>query len=317
MPDPFVPADLDLRDFHTMPLDVVRLRDSDLSVTATGEEFRAAILLWCAAWHQVPASSLPDDDRLLARFAGFGRDLKGWKAVREAALHGFIKCSDGRLYHPVIGDMALHADQKRKGNSRRTAAATKAAAAARRSLRDHVDDRDGVRNGSNAQDVTGPKRREEKGREENVAPDGATAAAAPAPSKSAFVADDHALAERIMLAQRLDKHDQRVIGTSYFAKKWRDAGWNGDVIVNTIERLMAKRTEAPKSLRYFEQAIADAHEELKRGVPQGTTGPPRPGRTKSAAEVFLELDQQLTGQTDADDPSRPDYSAGPGIILDA
>lgn len=166
MTDPLVPADLDLRDFHTMPLDVVRLRDSDLSVTATGDEFRAAILLWCAAWHQVPASSLPDDDRLLARFAGYGRDLRGWKAVREAALHGFIRCSDGRLYHPVIGDMALNADQKRKGNSRRTAAATKAAAAARRSSRDRNDIRDDVRNGPDEADVTGPKRREVKGSEE-------------------------------------------------------------------------------------------------------------------------------------------------------
>lgn len=161
------------------------------------------------------------------------------------------------------------------------------------------------------------KRRGDETREEkNVAPSGATAAAPP-PSKSEFIPDDHALGDRIMLAQRLDKHDPRVIGTSYFAKKWREAGWDAEVIVNTIERLMAKRTEPPGSLKYFEKAIADAHAELARPVPQGTTGPPRRARTKSAAERFLELDDQLNGQTDAAEPARPDYSAGPGIILDA
>src|SRR5258707_15247488 len=101
-PKPLVSFDIDLRDFPYMPLDVVRLRDSELAVVLSGEEFRSAVLLWCACWHQVPASSLPDDDRLLASLAGFGRDLKGWKAVRQAALRGFKACSDGRLYHPVI-----------------------------------------------------------------------------------------------------------------------------------------------------------------------------------------------------------------------
>ncbi|MCA1458069.1 DUF1376 domain-containing protein [Bradyrhizobium sp. BRP22] len=304
-----------------MPLDVVRLRDSDLSVTATGDEFRAAILLWCAAWHQVPASSLPDDDRMLARFAGYGRDLKGWKAVREAALHGFVRCSDGRLYHPVIGDMALKADQKRKGNSRRTAAATAAAAAARRALRERAESRDDVRNGSNAEDVTGPKRREEKRSEENTAPSGAVAAP---PLKSIFKPGDFELTERIMRAQGLDPSDPKVVGTTYFANKWREAGWQPDLIIATIERLMAKRDKPPGSLKYFEGAIADAHADLARGVPQGSaTGPPRPPRAKTAAEVFLELDDKLNGRNDANEPHQPveppsqDLSAGPGIILDA
>lgn len=77
MTEPLTPIDLDLRAFGFMPLEVVRLRDSDLAALATGDEFRGAVLLWCASWHQVPAASLPNDDRLLAKFAGFGRDLKG------------------------------------------------------------------------------------------------------------------------------------------------------------------------------------------------------------------------------------------------
>lgn len=106
---PLVSPDVDLRDFAFMPLDVVRLRDSDLSARASGEAFRCAVLLWCASWHQEPAASLPDDDVILANLAGFGRSIKDWKKQREGALHGWIKCSDGRLYHPVVAEKALEA----------------------------------------------------------------------------------------------------------------------------------------------------------------------------------------------------------------
>lgn len=126
MINPLTPPDLDLRAFTYMPLEVVRLRDSDLVVLASGDEFRAAVLLWCAAWHQVPAASLPRDERMLASLAGFGRDLKGWRAVSEAALRGFVECSDGRLYHPVIADKAIESGSKKRKQVSQTSAATEA-----------------------------------------------------------------------------------------------------------------------------------------------------------------------------------------------
>lgn len=109
---PLVPPEVDLRDFVFMPLDVVRLRDSDLGVVCSDAEIRAALWLWCASWHQVPASSLPDDDRVLANMAGFGRGddaLRRWFDVRDGALRGYVKCDDGRLYHPVIAEKAREA----------------------------------------------------------------------------------------------------------------------------------------------------------------------------------------------------------------
>ncbi|TWI69039.1 uncharacterized protein DUF1376 [Pseudoduganella lurida] len=106
---PLTPADCNLQDFAFMPLDVVRLRDSDLAVTAEADEFRCAVLLWCAAWHQVPAASLPDDDKVLAQYAGYGRVVKAWQKVRAGALRGWIKCADGRLYHPVVAEKANEA----------------------------------------------------------------------------------------------------------------------------------------------------------------------------------------------------------------
>lgn len=112
--EPLVPAGVDLRGLLFMPLDVQRLRDSDLALTLSGDEFRAAVLLWCAAWTQVPAASLPDDDRLLAALAGYGRDVRGWQEVRAGAMRGFVLCDDGRWYHPVVAEKAIEAWAERQ-----------------------------------------------------------------------------------------------------------------------------------------------------------------------------------------------------------
>lgn len=86
LPEPLTPPDCDLRDFAFMPLDVARLRDSDLAIQIEAEEFRAAVLLWCASWHQVPAASLPDDDKALAALAGYGRPRRMAQAPRRRAV---------------------------------------------------------------------------------------------------------------------------------------------------------------------------------------------------------------------------------------
>jgi hypothetical protein len=72
LPAPLLPPTVDLRDYEWMPLDVVRLRDSKTVTKVRAEEFRAAVLLWCASWHQVPAASVPDDEEELAKLAGYG-----------------------------------------------------------------------------------------------------------------------------------------------------------------------------------------------------------------------------------------------------
>ncbi|CAG9168116.1 YdaU family protein [Cupriavidus pinatubonensis] len=111
-PEPLTPPDCDLRDFKFLPLDVVRLRDSELASNETPEACWAAVLLWCASWHQVPAGSMPDDEMWIAtqaRYAIRGKIDKAWKSVRSGALRGWIKCNDGRLYHPVVAEKAREA----------------------------------------------------------------------------------------------------------------------------------------------------------------------------------------------------------------
>lgn len=112
-PEPLTPPDCDLRAFRDMPLDVQRFRDSDLVTEEEPEVVIAALWLWTAAWHQVPAASLPNDDRALSRFAGYGRSLTAWRGVRDGALRGFVLCSDGRLYHRVLAQKAAAAWRKR------------------------------------------------------------------------------------------------------------------------------------------------------------------------------------------------------------
>jgi hypothetical protein len=112
-PAPLTPPDCDLRAFRTMPFDVQRFRDSDLVTEEEPEAIVAAILLWGAAWQQVPAASLPNDDRALAKFAGYGRSIAAWHQVKHGALRGFIECSDGRLYHEVVAEKANEAWDKR------------------------------------------------------------------------------------------------------------------------------------------------------------------------------------------------------------
>jgi hypothetical protein len=109
-PPPLVPSDVDLRDFRFMPLDVVQLQNSETWAMADGWASKALVNLWTKAWHQVPAGSLPDNDDLHRTWA----NVPSWESVRDVALRGFIKCSDGRLYHRVICQKAFDAWNERK-----------------------------------------------------------------------------------------------------------------------------------------------------------------------------------------------------------
>lgn len=115
LPAPLVPADVDLRGLEYMPLLGHHLLGSTFHAMCTDEEWRIGVTLWWASWNQVPAASLPDDDVALTRLADLGRDIKTFKRVREKALHGFVKCSDGRLYHRFLSKQALIAWEKRSG----------------------------------------------------------------------------------------------------------------------------------------------------------------------------------------------------------
>ena len=126
LPAPLTPPDCDLRDFAFMPLDIERLFGSRFHAIANDAEWRAGVTLWLRSFHQVPAASLPDDDIQLCRLAELGRDTAAWQTVRAGALHGWIKCSDGRLYNPTVAEKATAAWERKKQQRERSRRANEA-----------------------------------------------------------------------------------------------------------------------------------------------------------------------------------------------
>jgi hypothetical protein len=153
-----------------MPLEVARLRKSKAWLLAKKRPELAFYMvnLWTAAWHEVPAGSIEDDDEVLAD-AAMCSPLTRWKSVRETALRGWVKCSDGRLYHPIVAEKAREAWAAKVEQRRRTAAATAARNASRETQRNVVRDvprnvlRDDQRNGERDDNATFTKGREGKG----------------------------------------------------------------------------------------------------------------------------------------------------------
>ncbi|WP_439671408.1 DUF1376 domain-containing protein [Cupriavidus necator] len=92
-----------MREYPFMPLEVKRLLSSETWILGDGEERAAALALWLESWHQIPAASLPDNDRMLEHLS----QSKKWKKAKAHALRGWVKCSDGRLYHATVAEKAL------------------------------------------------------------------------------------------------------------------------------------------------------------------------------------------------------------------
>jgi hypothetical protein len=106
LPVPPTPAESDLRDFAKIMIDIPRLMGSQFNAIASRNPLAWMIghKLWYRAWHQVPAGSLPDDDDQLCHLAELGFDIKSFRKAKTIALHGWFRCSDGRLYHATVSE---------------------------------------------------------------------------------------------------------------------------------------------------------------------------------------------------------------------
>lgn len=118
-PAPLVPPECDLNTFPEMPIEVERLRRSAAWRACKRNPELAFYMmnLWLASWHEVPAGSLEDDDEALADLAMC--DDRKWAKVKDSVLRGWVKCSDGRLYHPVVSEKALGALKHKRTQSLR------------------------------------------------------------------------------------------------------------------------------------------------------------------------------------------------------
>lgn len=132
LPEPLVTTEVDLKDFKYVPLYMGELRRSKAwSMARRQPEVGFYMInLWGESWFEVPAGSLPDDDDLLADLAVCPPNR--WPEVREKVLHGWVKCSDGRLYHPFVCEKAQSAWEAKQKQRLRTQAAREAKAAKRK-----------------------------------------------------------------------------------------------------------------------------------------------------------------------------------------
>ena len=123
LPEPMVPVGCDLRDFPKIMIDIGRLFASSFNATASRKPLAWMVghKLWYRSWHQVPAASLPDDDEELCHLAELGLDLRSFRTIKGLAMRGWVKCGDGRLYHPVVAEAALEAWIHKLGQRKKSA----------------------------------------------------------------------------------------------------------------------------------------------------------------------------------------------------
>lgn len=262
LPDPPVPDGLDLYDMPDMPLDGSRLRDSKLVLKASGDEFRAAVLLWGAAWRQVPASSLPDDEDELCGFAGLGRDLKAWRKVSEWALHGFVKCSDGRIYHHVIAEKALAAIESRKRTETTKAKTRRRVREWRAKQRENDQETGDVTNDVTVTETLPIRRETHISEEKRSELDAAADARVPSLARQV---------EAIAGADGTTHANWHFIETA--VSRWLVTDHSPEDILTGVRAAAAKRTASgqgpPNSPKFFDGPVADARAARLAPMPEG------------------------------------------------
>ena len=103
-PAPMVPAEVDCRTFPSLMLDMHATR-SLWWITTDGPAFKAGITLMVQSWSELPAGTLPKDDRLLAHLTGMSLDA--WRVVKDGALAGWALCADDRYHHPEVAKRVM------------------------------------------------------------------------------------------------------------------------------------------------------------------------------------------------------------------
>lgn len=107
--DPLVPSDVDLHNYPWIKLRLTEFVEHPAFLSSKRNVLTATIRLWERSMRLKPASSLPDDDRVLTLWAGLGSDKNSWKKIKDAVLIdcGWILATDNRWYHPMFAAIAL------------------------------------------------------------------------------------------------------------------------------------------------------------------------------------------------------------------
>lgn len=260
LPAPLTPPDCDLRSFVYMPVDIIRLFSSEFHAKATDAEWRAGFTLWLKSYHQVPAGSVPDDDVILARMAELGRDVDAWKALRTMALHGWVKCSDGRLYHPTVCEKANEAwtmKIRKRAGAEHTNSVKKQKGGASQSVTQSVTDSATVSAADSAtHTATGSERKERTG--QDLKGQDLKGADAAARAKARAIVEEFDAIRAQVFGERLRRAnpagDDIVI-----AQRWVNQGLTAEILSDLFRARMVARKQSGQdpigNLRYLVKPV--------------------------------------------------------------
>lgn len=102
-------------------LDYEQIEQSDTWAIAaeTPMAQHALLMLWLAAWTQVPCGSLPNDDQAIRAKCRVPPKL--WATMRDVVMRGWWAADDGRLYHPTLTKRVEEMMTRRRSDSDRKA----------------------------------------------------------------------------------------------------------------------------------------------------------------------------------------------------
>lgn len=101
-------------------LDYEQIEQSDTWDLAGPEGRPWLLMMWFAAWRQVPCGSLPGDEQVIA--AKLGMPPKAWAKHRAVLLRGWSLADDGRMYHVTMTQRVIEMMTRRRSDSDRQAA---------------------------------------------------------------------------------------------------------------------------------------------------------------------------------------------------
>jgi len=259
---------IDLRDFPFMPLYVDQLLTSDTWIEAADDPRigHAAMSLYCAAWHQVPAGTLPDNDKVLYRLS-MCPTPEEWQRVREIVLRPWKRRGDGRLHHPVVCEMAQASWAQKQKHRQQTRAATAARQSRRQeatdavsaSIRDRNDVRDDTGNGQRS-DERDDRRNDVRGTDRDahqeigigigrVKGEEERSARLPLPQED--------LKRRQVVADRLCAAGVDIDPTNSMLSSWIDSGVTDEQLDHAVQRASGRKRGQAIPAAYLDPIVRE------------------------------------------------------------
>lgn len=294
LPAPIVDAEISLIGLPFMMVHVLRLKKSKAWLACKKKPALAYYLmnLWMAAWYEEPAASIEDDEDALADAAGCTD--KQWREMKEILLRGWVKCSDGRLYHPFLCELAEEAWHGRRSEEKKKAKEREKKRAQRIQLSPgqnppvpemslwtgHGTETGRPHGQKNpVPDLSARKGREEKVREERESSDHRSLSS---PSEGAREIAE-VFEEAIRNLWPNDCTIRPAVSLWATAQTWLDQGIDVTEATNLIRdklgaALDGGKTDPPRSLQFLKNSAQDLIDR-KRGAPQRVNGHSQPKET--------------------------------------